>query len=432
MVINFLLIAILLIATAFFVAAEFAIVRVRSSRIDQLIQEGKKGAVTLRRVTSNLDGYLAACQLGITITALGLGWLGEPTVEKLLHPLLENFNLPDQVVTTLSFLIAFSLVTFLHVVLGELAPKTVAIQKAEQVSMLLAKPLIAYYVIMYPAIWLLNGAAAQFLRLFGIKPASEHADAHSEEELRILLSESYESGQINQAEYGYVSRIFEFDDLLAKEIMVPRTDIVCLDQNNSLEQNMKIIIEEQYTRFPVIVDNKDSIIGMVNTKEFFLKYAEKPNLDLAEIVRPALTVIDATPVKQLLKEMQKQRKHLAVLVDEYGGTSGIVTIEDILEEIVGDIRDEFDQEERPEVETISENHLLVDGKVPISEINDLLGLNIETEDYNSLGGWLYSQNQVLKEGNELEYEDVTFRIKKKDRHRIRRVEIIKQDRKSVV
>lgn len=427
MVINFLLIAILLVATAFFVAAEFAFVRVRPSRVDQLIQEGNKTAISLRRVTSNLDGYLAACQLGITITALGLGALGEPTVKKLLVPIIEALQLPDNVATSLAFILSFSTVTFLHVVLGELAPKNVAIQKAEGVSLLLAKPLIWYYILMYPAIWFLNGAAAQLLRLFGMKPAGEFADAHSEEELRIILSESYESGQINQAEYGYVSRIFDFDDLLAKEIMVPRTDMVCLDQNNTLEQNMKIIIEEQYTRFPVMVDNKDSIVGMINTKEFFLKVTEKPNLDMNEIIRPALTVIDATPVKQLLKEMQKQRKHLAVLVDEYGGTSGIVTIEDILEEIVGDIRDEFDQEERPEIEKIDDAHILVDGKVPISEINDLLDINIETEDYNTLGGWLYSQNQVIKEGNEIEYQGIIFKIRKKERHRIRKVEIIRNE-----
>ncbi|GAA0367197.1 hemolysin family protein [Bacillus horti] len=417
----------MILATAFFVGAEFAFVKVRTSRVDQLIQEGNKTALLVRRVISNLDGYLAACQLGITITALGLGWLGEPTIEKLLHPLIEELNLPDQAITLISFIIAFAIMTFLHVVFGELAPKSVAIQKAERLSLLLARPLIWYHTLMYPFIWVLNGSANQFLKLFGMRSSNEHAEAHSEDELRIILSESFESGEINQSEYGYVRKIFDFDDLLAKEIMIPRTDMVCLELDNTLEQNMKIIKEEQYTRFPVIADNKDSIVGMVNTKEFFLILAEKPDLDLKEIIRPVLTVIDATPVKQLLKEMQKQRKHLAILVDEYGGTSGLVTIEDILEEIVGDIRDEFDQEEKPEIEKLSENHLIVDGKVPITEINELLVLHIENDDFNTVGGWLYSQNQALREGHEVDYEGYTFKVLKKEKHRIRKVEITKAE-----
>ncbi|MDU5947884.1 MAG: hemolysin family protein, partial [Paenibacillus macerans] len=220
---NSFLVALLILATAFFVAAEFAIVRLRSSRVDQMVLEGRKNALAVQRVTSNLDGYLSACQLGITITALGLGWLGEPTVEKILHPVFDRYGLPAEVSSILSFGIAFASITFLHVVLGELAPKTVAIQKAETVSLLTAKPLIYFYKAMYPFIWALNGSANRLVRIFGIKPAKEHEEAHSEEELRIILTESYKSGMINQAEYGYVNKIFAFDERLAREIMVPRT-----------------------------------------------------------------------------------------------------------------------------------------------------------------------------------------------------------------
>lgn len=422
---NLLLIAFLIFATAFFVATEFAIVKLRPSRVDQMVMEGRKNALAVQKVISNLDGYLSACQLGITLTAIGLGVLGKPTIETILTPVLEPF-LPEQVVAILSFLIAYSIVTFLHVVVGELAPKTVAIQKAEGVSLLCAKPIIWFYKMMYPAIWLLNGSAALLVRSFGMKPTKEHEESHSEEELRIILAESYESGKINKSEYGYVSNIFAFDELLAREIMVPRTDMVCLHQEFSLEQNMRIIKEEQYTRFPIVSQNKDHIVGMIHTKEFFLKYADNPNLELSQLIRPFLTVSEATPVKDLLKKMQKQGTHIAILLDEYGGTSGMVTIEDILEEIVGEIRDEFDADEKAEIEIMEENsHVIVDGKVLLSEVNDLLDASIDEEQLDTIGGWLYSQNPSLKEGIGWRHESLVFTIRKKDKHRIRKIEIKK-------
>jgi CBS domain containing-hemolysin-like protein len=420
-------VALLIIATAFFVATEFAIVKIRPSRVDQLVLEKRKNALAVKQVTANLDGYLSACQLGITITALGLGWLGEPTVEKLLHPVFEQFALPDEIVSLISFLIAFLLITYLHVVLGELAPKTWAIQKAEAISLLTARPIILFYKIMYPFIWLLNGSANGFVRIFGLKPAKEHDEAHSEEELRIILSESYESGKINKTEYGYVSRIFAFDDLLAREIMVPRTDMVCLYLDKTLDENLRIIKEEQYTRFPVVRENKDNIVGMINTKQFFLEHDDNPDVELSKLIHPVLTVPESIPVKTLLKKMQQERTHIAILVDEYGGTSGMITIEDILEEIVGEIRDEFDTEEKLEIEKLGEHHFIVDGKVSLSHINDLLNTDIESEGLDTIGGWLYGQNTELKKGSEWRYHNLTFIVREKEKHRIRKVEIIKHD-----
>ncbi|NHN34478.1 hemolysin family protein [Paenibacillus agricola] len=420
---NVLMIFVLLLLTAFFVAAEFSFIRIRPSRVDQLILEGNKKALAVKRVTSNLDGYLSACQLGITITALGLGWLGEPTVELMLHPLIANLNLPSQVVSTLSFLIAFGLVTFLHVVLGELAPKSVAIQKAEAVSMVLAMPMITFYKIMYPAIWLLNGSATQFIKLFGMKPANEHEEAHSEEELRIILSESYESGEINQAEYGYVSRIFDFDELKAREIMVPRTEMVCLYIHNTLEENINIIKEEQYTRFPVAGESKDDILGMINTKQFFLKYVDTPQINLIDLINPVLSVPESLPVKKLLKEMQKQNAHIVMLLDEYGGTAGMITIEDVLEEIVGEIRDEFDSEEKPEIEQFEDKLIIVDGKVPISDINDIFGSDLDQSELDTIGGWLYAKHPLLREGMEWNFDVLSFKILKKDGLSFRKIEI---------
>lgn len=427
MLVNLLLVALLILLTAFFVGTEFAIIRIRPSRVDQMVLEGKKNALAVQRVTSNLDGYLSACQLGITITALGLGWLGEPTVEAILHPLFSRLEFGEGLSHVLSFGIAFISITYLHVVLGELAPKTLAIQKAEEISVLTAPIIIVFYKVMYPFIWLLNGSANKLVKLFGMKPVNEHEEAHSEEEIRIILSESYQSGKINKTEYGYVNKIFTFDQLLAREIMVPRTDMICLYANSTLEENLEIIKREQYTRFPVALENKDNIIGTVNTKQFFLRYDNNPDFDFKSLLLPVMTVPEVIPVKALLKKMQQEHVHIALLMDEYGGTSGLITIEDILEEIVGEIRDEFDQDEKIEMETLGEDHYLVEGILLIDQLNRRLGIELEHEDVDSIGGWLYNMQPELGIGEPWHYGVLTFIIHERDKYRIRKIEIIKRE-----
>ncbi|MEX3619368.1 hemolysin family protein [Paenibacillus glucanolyticus] len=424
--INLFLVAVLIAATAFFVMTEFAIIRLRPSRVDQLVMEGRKGALAVKKVTSNLDGYLSACQLGITITALGLGWLGEPTIEKILHPVFDNFSIPSAVASLISFLLAFVIMTYIHVVIGELAPKTIAINKAEAVSFLCATPIIWFNRIMYPFIWLLNGSANKIVRLFGMHPASEHEEAHSEEELRMILSDSYESGKINQAEYGYVSRIFAFDDMLAKEIMVPRTDMICLYVDKPLAANLQIIKREQYTRFPVVRGDKDQIVGIVNTKQFFLEFDDNASIDLSKLIHPAMTVSEAIPIKKLLRKMQQEGTHMAILIDEYGGTSGMITIEDILEEIVGEIRDEFDEDEERELTQPEPNRIIADGKVSINRINDLLHTDLSTDDLDTIGGWLYGHNSELSKGDTWSYLDLTFTVIEKKTHRYTKLQIVKE------
>lgn len=417
------MIALLIFLTGFFVAAEFAIVRIRSSRIDQLALEGKKGVASVQKIISNLDAYLSACQLGITCTALGLGFLGEPTVKAILSPVFHNFGMPDSLSHPLSIGIAFIIITFLHVVVGELAPKTWAIQKAEQISFLISKPLILFHKLLYPFIWTLNGSANGLVRMFGLHPAKEHEDAHSEEEIQIILNESFQSGKINNTEYGYVSRIFAFDELLAKEVMVPRTDMICLYTNNSLDKNLDIIRREQYTRFPVAMESKDNIVGMINTKQLFLEYSKGNSFDIKSLIHPVLSVSEVTPVKTLLKRMQQERVHIAILVDEYGGTSGLITIEDIIEEIVGEIRDEFDTDERKEVELLDENCYLLDGKVLLDEIKQLTGVSFEEEEVETIGGWIYSNLQDPKPSKMLEYEHLTFIVRETSKNRIRKIEM---------
>ncbi|MFE8700162.1 hemolysin family protein [Cytobacillus sp. FJAT-54145] len=431
---NLVFIAILIALTAFFVASEFAIIRVRSSRIDQLIEEGNKSAIAAKRVVSNLDEYLSACQLGITITALGLGWLGEPTVEHILRPIFLGFNIPESITHLLSFGTAFAFITFLHVVVGELAPKTLAIQKAEFISLVTARPLIWFYRLLYPFIWLLNGSARLLTSLFGLKPTSEHDLAHSEEELRIILSESYKSGEINQSEFKYVNKIFEFDNRIAKEIMVPRTEIVSLSKDDTIETFLNVVNEEKFTRYPIIDGDKDHIIGMVNVKEIITELIGHKGVSsktLEAYTRPIIRVIDSIPIHDLLVKMQKERIHMAILMDEYGGTSGLVTVEDIIEEIVGEIRDEFDIDEVPMIRKVNDDHYIIDSKVLVSEINDLLGLEINDEDVDTIGGWVLTENYDAKEGDTIVIESYTFKIIEMEEHHVKYIEVTKLQEETI-
>jgi CBS domain containing-hemolysin-like protein len=430
MALNLFLLVLLIALTAFFVATEFAIVKVRTSKIDQLITEGQKGAVSAKKVVSHLDEYLSACQLGITVTALGLGWLGEPTIEKLLHPVFEYFQFSESLTEILSFGIAFSLVTFLHVVIGELAPKTIAIQKAETVTLLFSGPIILFYKVMFPFIWLLNGSARVFVGLFGVKQASESELAHSEEEIRILLSESYESGEINKSELKYVNNIFEFDERIAREIMVPRTEMVTISREATFEDVKEIISSEHYTRYPVVEDgDKDNVHGFINVKEFLTaKMVREVGGDSLEpFIIPIIRVIETIPIHDLLVKMQKERVHIALLLDEYGGTSGLVTVEDIIEEIVGEIRDEFDEDEIPEIQKIGEDHYIIDAKLLLHEVNDLLETNFFHDSIDTIGGW-YLEECMNQQNKEIRTDNgFLFTVHEGDGHHILYLDVKKLD-----
>jgi CBS domain containing-hemolysin-like protein len=426
---NLVLIFFLIALSGFFVASEFSIVKVRSSRIDQLIEEGSKKAIAARRLISNLDEYLSACQLGITILSLLLGWKGESFVSGLLHPVFGFLNIPGSITEVLSVVISFLAITFIHVVIGELAPKTLAIQKAEAITLMVARPLILFYRVMYPFIWILNNSARLVTKAFGLKLASESELAHTEEELRIILSESYKSGEINQSEFKYVNKIFEFDNRIAKEIMVPRTEITSLSKEDSLEDFLKIVNEERFTRYPVIDGDKDHIIGLVNVKEILTDFIQEKGVTqptLETYVRPIIRVIDTIPINELLVMMQKERIHMAVLIDEYGGTSGLVTVEDILEEIVGEIRDEFDMDEVPLIRKMKENHFIFDSKVLVSEVNDILGVTINDEDIDTIGGWVLTENYEAKQGDIIDFDGYEFTIKEMEDLHVKYVEVKKK------
>lgn len=433
-ILNLFLVALLIGLTAFFVATEFAIVKVRSPRINQLVDEGNKKAIAAKHVITHLDEYLSACQLGITITALGLGWLGEPTLERILHPLFDDINMNERLAGILSFAIAFVIITFLHVVVGELAPKTFAIQMAERITLLFSKPIIGFYKIMYPFIKTLNGSAQLLTRMFGLQPASEHEVAHSEEEIRILLSESLKGGEINQSEYKYMNKIFDFDDRLAKEVMVPRTEIVTASKDDIVEVFLQVANVEKYTRYPIIEDgDKDKIVGLVNIKEIYndIVFNQKDGTNTLEsYVKPILKVIETIPIHDLLVKMQKDRVQMAILFDEYGGTAGLVTIEDIVEEIVGEIRDEFDADEIPYVQKIKENHYILDGKMLISEVNDLLGTDISDDEVDTIAGWVLTERFDVVKNDIVQYNDFYFKVLVIEDFHIKYVEVKKRKENS--
>lgn len=420
--------AALIALTAFFVASEFAIVKVRKTRIDQLALEGDKKAVKAQKLVNNLDEYLSACQLGITMTALGLGWIGEPTFQVMLTPLFDFLNLDARLTTILSFIIVFSIVTFSHVVIGELAPKTIAIQKAETIALYLAGPLILFHNIMYPFIKLLNGSARALTGLFGFKAINESEAAHTEEELRMILADSLKGGQINTSEYKYVNSIFEFSDRLAKEIMVPRTEIVGIEKELTIKQVFEVMGVEQYTRYPIIDGDKDNIIGLVNMKHILTAYIKNPangNKPITAYMQPIIRVMETMPISDLLLKIQRERIHMAILIDEYGGTSGLVTIEDIIEEIVGDIRDEFDADEVAEVRKIGTDHYILDAKVIVENVNDLLNISIEDDDIDTIGGWFMTNHFNAVQGDTIEAQGYAFTAKELDGHHILYVEVKK-------
>lgn len=411
--------------TGFFVATEFAIVKVRPTRIDQLITEGSKKAIKAKKVLSHLDEYLSACQLGITITALGLGWIGEPTAEKLLHPLFVLLSIEGNTAAVLSFIVAFSVVTFLHVVVGELAPKTLAIQQAEMITLRFTGMLILFHTIMYPFIKILNGSARVLTSIFGLKMQSEGEDVHSEEELRMILNDSYKNGEINPSEYKLMNQIFEFDERIAKEVMVPRTEIVSIDKETTLDEVFELINVEQYTRYPVTDGDKDHVIGIVNMKQLLsalILDKENRTKTVEEYLQPVIRIIETVPINSLLVRFQKERIHMAILLDEYGGTSGIVTIEDIIEEIVGEIRDEFDGDELPEIQKVADGHFSFDGKVLLNQVNDMLGLQIDEEDIDTIGGWFMSHQDNAKKGDFFEADGFQFIVNEVNKHQIVRIE----------
>lgn len=428
LLLNLLFVFILVFFNGVFVAAEFSLVKMRQSRLTQLVSEGNRRAGFALKVNQRLDAYLSATQLGITLASLGLGWVGEPAVSELLiEPLMHQIGVTDgTVIKSVSVAVGFFVITFLHIVLGELAPKSLAIQKTEAATLWLSAPLMYFYKIFMPVIWLLNNSANAILRLVGVRPASEMDAAHSEEEIRILMNQSAKSGVIDKDEMTLMDNIFEFSDLLAREIMLPRTDMDCLYTNLSWEENMKIVSETKHSRYPVAREDKDQIIGFVHITDLLLPDPVRGK-NLEKLVRPILNVPESMEISHVLRLMQKRKSQMTLIVDEYGGTAGLLTAEEILEEIVGDLHDEFD-DDRPEVEPLPDGAYSVDGRLLIEEINDLTGIVIEDDEVDSIGGWLFKELEGAPvKGKRIEMGKLIFEVGEASRLRITRVNIYRKE-----
>lgn len=413
--------------TALFVGSEFSLVKVRTSRIDQLVLEGNKSAKTVQHMVHELDYYLSACQLGITVTALGLGWIGESTFESVIHPVLHMLNVPTDLAKPITIVLSFAIVTFIHVVIGELAPKSLAIQYAERMTLAFARPLYFFGIIMKPIIWSMNGAARLILRIFGVQPVG-HEQAMSEDELKIIMTQSYQSGEINHTELAYMQNIFSFDERLAKDIMVPRTQMITMTQPFNIEDLLEVVNEHQFTRYPISEDgDKDHIVGFINVKEFLTKYASGDPVRIKEHIHELPLIHEVTRISDALIKMQRERVHMALVIDEYGGTAGILTMEDILEEIVGEIRDEFDDDEVNDIIRTGENTYQINGRVLLDEIEEQFGIVFEdSDDIDTIGGWLQSQNPDIDIDDYVDTEFDKWVVLDAENHQIKSVALHKE------
>ena len=420
---NFLLVFFLIGMNGFFVAAEFCCVKVRPSRLETLIAEGNKRAVYAKKLTDELDEALSVTQLGITLASLGLGWVGEPFVAELIKPLTQSLGLGETLEHTISFALAFSLITAAHIILGELTPKSMAISSTEKILLSIALPMLIFWKVMYPFVIMLNVTATFVSKHLGLQAGGEEV-AHNPEEIRLLMEESHKQGLVDDTEVDFVDNVFDFTELSVREIMVPRTDMVCLYTNKTYEENLQIMLEEQMTRYPICNEDKDHIIGFLHVKDLIswrLAGEKKLKPNLTKLARKVFVVPEVMDVSVLLKMMQKNRSQLAIVVDEYGSTSGMVTIEDIVEELVGDIQDEFD-EERSEVEKRAENLYSIDAKMLLEDLEDEFDIEIKDEDVDTVGGWLSDRiGGEPRVGQTASFEGNTFYVEEIDGVRITRI-----------
>jgi CBS domain containing-hemolysin-like protein len=417
---------VLLLANAFFVAAEFAIVKVRGARIDDLARRGSPLANVAKKIIHNLDASLAAAQLGITFASLGLGWIGEPAVAQVLKPLLGLVGLGSpETVHGISFAVAFALITAVHIIVGEQMPKFLGIRKPQEVALWTSLPFLLFSWFFYPALWLLNACANGLLRLFGVHDVKVQELAHSEEELRMILSESQRHGALSAGKVNLLENVLDMAGRTVMEIMSPRPDIDYLSMNKPWKDNLETIYRTGHTRYPLCEADIDHVIGMVHIKDIFLQRIEiKASADLLKIKRDVLFVPESRPVEALQQDFQQRRLHMAVVIDEYGSTAGLVTMEDVLEELVGEIQDEFDSEP-PKLEQTAEG-AVVDGQTPISEVTDVLGLEeVEVKDTHTIGGYVNAQlGRIGRIGDTVELDGHIVKVLEMSGRRIMRVLII--------
>ena len=417
--INLIAIIVLVLLNGFFVAAEFALVKVRGSQLDPLIEDGNARAQLARHIMTHLDAYLSATQFGVTMASLALGAIGEPYFSRLLQPpfALLGVDSPD-IVSGISIGLGFAAITFLHIILGELAPKYLSIRDPLGMAMLLVRPLNLFYAVFKPAIWLLNSASNLILRKWlRITPVSGHELAHSEEELRVILAESARSEEVTPLGKEILINALDMRDRVVRDITTPRGEVVFLNTEDSFEENLKAAQESRHTRFPLCEGHLDQTIGQVHIKDI-ITLLRDPAPDLHRIKRELLPVPEMMPLEKLLTFFLGKHAHLALVVDEYGGTVGIVTLDNVLEELVGDIQDEFDTE-TPELRKVTEDEFAVDGSLGLYELNDMMGLELESADVSTIGGYVTNLiGHLPKQGERTRIDDYEVTVAKADGRRV--------------
>src|SRR6476646_1190288 len=418
----------LVVLNAFFVACEFAIVKVRASQLDALEDEGNARATFAKHVRAHLDSYLSSTQLGVTLASLALGWVGEEFLARILQPAFSVVGVHSHaIVSAVSIALAFIGITFLHIVFGELAPKYIAIGNPLSVSLALARPLGGFYILFKPAIWILNKSSNFFpQKLLRIKPVAGSELAHSEEELRLILDESEKSDEVSELGRDLLVNALDLRQRVVRDIMTPRGEVVFLDLEETFEVNVKRAIESRHTRFPLCRGHLDNAVGLIHIKEL-MPMMRDPQPDLMRIKREMIPVPEMMSLEKLLNLFLTRHAHLAIVVDEYGGTVGMVTLENVLEEIVGDIQDEFDSE-KAEFRKISESEFVVDGALGLYELRDLAGLELESADVSTIGGYVtHLLGHMPKQGEQVRIEDYLVTISQTDGRRVGQLHFRKEN-----
>lgn len=423
--INWIIIAVLLVMNGYFVAAEFAFVKVRKTRMEELNEDGNFDAKLALETLKDLDEFIAAVQVGVTIASIGIGWVGELTIAKMLAPVL-NF-LPQGIQSvathTLSTIIAFLAITFLHVLIGEQVPKCIALQYPEKISLATAKTMRLMIIVCKPFVWLLTKTGAMILKLFKIDHVQAGGLVHSLEEIDMLVNASYDGGMLNETEKDMFHNVAKFSDLTAKQVMVPRTDMACFSSDMPMEEVYQFAAENQYTRYPVYEeDNIDHILGFIHVKDLYANSVEETDVTLDKLIRPILLIPETITMDNLVLEFKKRKAQIAVVVDEFGGTSGLITLEDLLEEIIGDVQDEFDEEEEFEIKKVSADTYLVDAMMRLDdfvEFFDIKEKDIDDEDIDTVAGLVVKLlGRIANEGDRVEFNDLLFIVKETDGARI--------------
>ena len=426
---DLLVVAGLLFFNGFFVAAEFALVKVRTSQIDQLAEEGNWSARLTGKILDRLDAYISASQLGITLASLGLGWAIHDSVEPLFHSVLDKIGLPEVGLTLgnttilLVPLIAFLFVTFLHISLGELVPKSLAIRSSLRLALWCSPPLLAFYYLCYPIIWVLNKTSDLVLWMLGLGGTSHAEMTHTEEELRHILSESAEGGHLSRNERVMIENVLNLEEKTARRVMVPRPDVVYLSLARSTDENMRIARQAGHTRFPLCEDDLTTVVGMIHVKDLFRLGAADARPDLRKISRTVSFLPESIHLDQILLAFQKSRVHLAMLVDEYGSVTGMITLENVLEELVGPIQDEFDREPSP-ITAMGEGVFEVDASVPLDRLSDECGLELPETEAETTGGLILDLlGRIARKGDTVDLDGHRMTVIEADPTRIRRVKI---------